>query len=273
MAARRCNMNARRARAIPLLLDSKNKSPRFIGFKKRIHGFIGFENPNTFLTLKFKIKTHTFIIIDSRRVHIMYQKISATGKKIVQSGLVEANFGNISARSASGNSFVITKTKTALDEINAANVVEIPIWNAPEDTLTDTLTAGAIEKTASSETPVHRRIYTETDAKTIIHAHCPYSVVMSILEHEVGNNSIIPIDSEGKLFLKEIPIISGGIGSDELAKNAADAFKKSGVKGVIILGHGTIAIGDTLEEAYNITAQLEHSAKIKYLYAKAKSLF
>lgn len=203
----------------------------------------------------------------------MYQKISAVGKKIVQSGLVEANFGNISARSGSGNSFVITKTKTALDEIGAADVVEVPIWNQTEDTLTDTLTASAIEKTASSETPVHRRIYSETNAKAIVHAHCPYSVVMSILENEIGNDLIIPVDSEGKLFLKEIPIISGGIGSEELAENAANAFKDGKTKGVIVLGHGTIAVGDTLEEAYNITAQLEHSAKIKYMYAKAKNLY
>ncbi|MDL2261870.1 aldolase [Methanimicrococcus sp. OttesenSCG-928-J09] len=203
----------------------------------------------------------------------MYQKISAAGKKIVQSGLVEANFGNISARSGSGNSFVITKTKTALDEISAADVVEVPILDQPEDTLTDSLTAAAIEKTASSETPVHRRIYLETDAKVIIHAHCQYAVVMSLLENEAGNTSLVPVDSEGKLFLKEIPIISGGIGSDELAKNAANAFKDKKTKGVIVLGHGTIAVGDTLDEAYNITAQLEHSAKIKYLYAKAKNLF
>lgn len=208
----------------------------------------------------------------------MQQKISAIGRKLVQSGLVEANFGNISVRSGSGNSFLITKTKTALDEIGPNDLIEVPIFNDEADTLVDPVVAAAIEKTASSETPVHRRIYQKTDAKAIIHAHCPYSVVMSILEHEAGNGKIIPVDSEGKLFLKEIPIISGGIGSDELAENAAAAFAGGNteglnVKGVVVLGHGTIAACETLEEAYNITAQLEHSAKIKYMYAKAKNLF
>ncbi|MDR2944796.1 MAG: aldolase [Methanosarcinales archaeon] len=203
----------------------------------------------------------------------MWQKISAAGKKIIQSGLTEANFGNISVRSASGNSFIITKTGTALDEIGVNDLIEMPIYNSEEDTLTDPAVSVIIEKTASSETPVHRRIYQETEAKTILHAHCPYSVVMSILENEAGNGSLIPIDSEGKLFLREIPIISGGIGSAELAENAAAAFKSGETKGVVILSHGTIAIGETLEEAYNITAQLEHAAKIKYIYAKAKNLF
>ncbi len=203
----------------------------------------------------------------------MWQKISAAGKKIVHSGLVEANFGNISVRSASGNSFLITKTGTALDEIGVNDIIEVPVYNSVEDTLTDPAVSAAIEKTASSETPVHRRIYQETDAAVILHAHCPYSVVMSILEHEDGNGSIIPVDSEGKLFLKEIPIISGGIGSAELAEKAAAAFEDGNTKGIAVLGHGTIAIGETLEEAYNITAQLEHAAKIKYMYAKAKNLF
>lgn len=203
----------------------------------------------------------------------MWQKISAAGKKIVQSGLVEANFGNISVRSASGNSFIITKTGTALDEIGVSDIIEVPVYNSEEDTLAEPAVSAAIEKTASSETPVHRRIYRKTEAKVIIHAHCPYSVVMSILEHEAGNGSIVPVDSEGKLFLKEIPIVAGGIGSAELAENAVAAFKDGKTKGVVVLGHGTIAVGETLEEAYNITAQLEHAAKIKYMYAKAKNLF
>lgn len=202
----------------------------------------------------------------------MQRKISEIGKKVVSAGLVEANFGNISIRSRSGNSFLITKTKTPLDEIGIDGVIEVPIWNDVAETLTAPEISDVIEKTASSETPVHRKIYQETNAGAVLHAHCPYSVVMSILENEKGNDVIIPIDSEGKLFLKEIPIIFGDIGSAELAENAAVVFKND-VKGAILFGHGTIAVGETLEEAYRITAQLEHSAKIKYMYAAAKSSF
>lgn len=75
------------------------------------------------------------------------------------------------------------------------------------------------------------------------------------------------------MFLKEIPIVTGGIGSEELSENAAKTLEDGTVKGIVVLGHGTIAVGETLQEAYYITAQLEHSAKIKYLYAKAKNLF
>lgn len=67
--------------------------------------------------------------------------------------------------------------------------------------------------------------------------------------------------------------MTGGIGSEELSENAAKTLEDGTVKGIVVLGHGTIAVGETLQEAYYITAQLEHSAKIKYLYAKAKNLF
>ena len=199
----------------------------------------------------------------------MWENISKIGQKLVSSGLVEANFGNLSVRSKTGHSFVITKTKTALDEIQKDSVIEVPI---EMETEISNETASAIEKTASSETKVHRRIYQESDAGAIVHAHCPHAVVLSLLEHDAGNTSVIPIDSEGKLFLKKIPIVSGGIGSEELAKNAAMAFK-NGYKGIIILGHGTIAVGETLKEAYQITAQLEHTCKIKYMVDVAKNTF
>jgi L-fuculose-phosphate aldolase len=201
----------------------------------------------------------------------MWEKISEIGKKLVSFGLVEANFGNLSIRSKTGSSFVITKTKTALDEIQKNDIIEMPI-NIEGEAAVSIEIAAMIEKTASSETKVHRRIYQESNAAAIVHAHCPYSVVLSLLEYGIGSTSVFPIDSEGKLFLKEIPIIIGGIGSDELAKNAAAAFKE-GYKGVIILGHGTIAIGKTLEEAYQITAQLEHSCKVKYMVDAAKNTF
>jgi L-fuculose-phosphate aldolase len=163
-------------------------------------------------------------------------------------GLVESHFGNISIRS--NDRFVITKTGTYLDEITSNDVVEVFVDNVIE-----------LDKTASSETIVHRAIYQNTSAQAIIHAHCPFSVVESLLS---DGNSIIPIDSEGTCFLHKIPVVKGKIGSEELAKNTSIALKN--ITGVVVFGHGTFAIGKTMREAYGMTAQIEHSCKIKYYY-------
>ncbi len=174
-----------------------------------------------------------------------WQEIARFGKKLVEYGLVESRFGNISVRT--GDQILITRSGAALDDIDEDSVVEIEIDRT-----------SSTDMVASSEAIVHRAIYRETSALTIIHAHCPYAVIESLIE----DSAIIPIDSEGIYFLHEIPIVIGGIGTPELASNAAFALREH--KGTIIRGHGTVAIGTIMEEAYSVTSQIEHSCRVKY---------
>ena len=182
----------------------------------------------------------------------MWQEIAKYGRKLVEHGLVESNFGNISVRA--GDTMLITRSGAALDEITENSVVEVDI----QDT-------SSMDIVASSETVVHREIYRCTSALAVIHAHCQYSVVESLLAGSTG--VILPVDSEGQYFLGDIPVVGGGIGSSELAENIADALSRS--RGAIVYSHGTFAIGRTPGDAYIVTTQLEHSCKIKYLYELA----
>lgn len=177
---------------------------------------------------------------------IMWREMAKFGKKLVDHGLVESHFGNISVRT--GSKMLITRSGFALDEINENSVVEVDI-DKPS----------SLDMIASSESLVHRMIYKNTSALAIIHAHCPFAIIESLLAE---GDIIVPIDSEGQYFLHEIPIVKGGIGTPELAKNTADALRDH--KGAIVSGHGTFAIGKMLEEAYVNTTQIEHSCKLKY---------
>lgn len=184
--------------------------------------------------------------------HKMWQEISKYGRKLVEHGLVESNFGNISIRA--GDRMLITRTGAALDEITSNSVVEIDIQET-----------SSLDIIASSEAVVHREIYRQTSSLAIIHAHSTYAVVESLLAGPEGRVS--PIDSEGQYFLGEIPVVGGGIGSHELVRNLANAFSRH--RGAIVYSHGTFAVGRTLGDAYIVTTQLEHSCKIKYLYELA----
>ena len=179
----------------------------------------------------------------------MWQEMAKYGRKLVEHGLVESNFGNISVRA--GDRMVITRSGTALDEITGDNIVEVGI----RDT-------SSLDMIASSEAVVHREIYRRTSVLAIIHAHCPYSVVESLLAGP--GNVIVPVDSEGQYFLGDIPVVGGGIGSSELAKNLADSL--SGHRGAVVFSHGTFPTGRTLGEAYIVPTHLEHSCRVKYLY-------
>jgi len=183
----------------------------------------------------------------------MWQEIAKYGRKLVEHGLVESNFGNISLRA--GDRMIITRTGAALDEITVNNVVEVDI----RDT-------SSMDIIASSEAVVHREIYRQTSALAIIHAHAPYAVVESLLAGP--GEKISPVDSEGQYFLGEIPVVGGGIGSRELAGNLANALSRH--RGAIVYSHGTFAVGRTLGDAYIVTTQLEHSCKVKYLYERVR---
>ncbi|WP_321419301.1 aldolase [uncultured Methanomethylovorans sp.] len=178
----------------------------------------------------------------------MWQDISRIGRKLVQSGLVESHFGNISVRS--GDKMLITRSGSVLDELTSDKVVEVDVYGTC-----------ALDVIASSETVVHRAIYNNTSAFSIVHAHCPYAVTMSLLQ---GEGCITPLDSEGKYFLGDIPIVRGGIGSGDLASNLVKALSVH--KAAIVHGHGTFAVGRVLDEAYVLTTQVEHSCRIKYLH-------
>ncbi len=181
----------------------------------------------------------------------MWREISRVGKKLVNSGLVESHFGNISVRV--GSNMVITRTGSALDEITGNDVVEVRLDGTC-----------ALDIIASSEAIVHRAIYKNTPALAIVHAHCPFAVTMSLLARE---DIIEPVDSEGQYFLGVIPLVRGGIGSEELASNMSQALASH--KAAILYSHGTFAIGRVLDEAYVMTTQVEHSCKIRYLYELA----
>lgn len=183
---------------------------------------------------------------------IMWHEMTKFGKKLVDHGLVESHFGNISVRT--GSKMLITRSGFALDEINENSVIEVEI-DKPS----------SFDMIASSESLVHRMIYKSTSALAIIHAHSPFAVVESLLaEGEV----VVPIDSEGQYFLHEIPIVRGDIGTPELAKNMAKALRDH--KGAIVFGHGTFVIGKMLEDAYVNTTQIEHSCRLKYYYDLVK---
>jgi len=175
-----------------------------------------------------------------------WQEIARFGRKLVESGLTSSRFGNISARM--DDIIEITCTGSMLDELDRDQIIEVDLHGpCPRDAV------------ASSETCVHRAIYLQAGAQAIIHTHSPYAVALSL----VLESSVEPIDGEGVRFLGAMPIVEGGFGSGELARNASLAL--AGHNACIARGHGTFAVGKTLAEAYTVACMAEHSSQVLYL--------
>jgi L-fuculose-phosphate aldolase len=177
---------------------------------------------------------------------LAWQDISRFGKKAVISGLTSSRFGNISL--LEGEKIFITCTGSMLDELDQDQVIEVDLDGpCPQDCI------------ASSETCVHRAVYQGTANGAIIHTHSPYAVALSLLDRD----EVVPLDSEGIIFLGVLPIVEGHFGTNELAKAASFALQDH--KACIARGHGVFAAGKSLKDAYTAACMAEHSAQVRYL--------
>ncbi|TLM97910.1 fuculose phosphate aldolase, partial [bacterium] len=72
-------------------------------------------------------------------------------------------------------------------------------------------------------------------------------------------------DSEGQYLLQKIPVLTAKetVGSDEVAAKLPELLKNNRI--VMVRGHGSFAVGQSLEEAYHWTTSLENVCKIIYL--------
>ncbi len=75
-------------------------------------------------------------------------------------------------------------------------------------------------------------------------------------------DEIVPIDNEGSYLLKKIPVVEVEFasGTPQMASAVAEALKS--YKIIMLRGHGSFAIGQTLEEAFQWTDALEEVCEI-----------
>ena len=105
------------------------------------------------------------------------------------------------------------------------------------------------------------RIYNRTSGADmgIYEGECREDAIRAMI---ADGDLITPTDSESLYLLHEIPIVAGRVGSPELAQAAAAALADH--RGAIIKGHGPIAVGKIVEEAFVHICSVEHACRVKY---------
>jgi len=166
------------------------------------------------------------------------------GRKMVAQGLTYASMGNISKRV--GKDIIISRKGAMLDEMDGAlTLMELD---------------GPVNPDASSDFPIHRAIYLQTDAQAILHGHSPYAVAVSLTER---SRSIKPLEYESRMLLPNIPIIKPNENKEDLGVDIAKAMSKG--LACIVKGHGPYAVGKTVAEAFTALAIIEHACRVKFL--------
>lgn len=171
------------------------------------------------------------------------------GHDLFVAGLNNSHSGNLSVRL--NRMMAITRSGSMLHRLDYSDLVETAIDEEDSQSAK-----------ASRERPVHCAIYRGTSAQAIVHAHPPQLIAMSFIV-----DKFTPIDAEGRYFFPDgIPVIevANAIASEEVATKITPLFREFPI--VIVRGHGTFAVGNTLEEGFHYTSSLEHSARIASAY-------
>jgi L-fuculose-phosphate aldolase len=175
----------------------------------------------------------------------MHEEFARIGADLWMSGAVSSHGGNMSVRD--GDRLFITRTGSMLGHLGPDDVVET--------TLTDV--GDPRDGRCSVELVVHRAIYAATDARAIVHAHTIHTIARSLVE-----DRIVPLDSESKLRLTDVPVVSAEhvVGSPQAGALLAAALKDRTV--AVLRSHGPFATGASLEEAFMAVSCLEASCEI-----------
>jgi len=180
------------------------------------------------------------------------EAMDQVGKRTVELQLVDSFFGNISC--FVDDSLYISQTGASLDELPGC------IDYVPND---NSSTAGI---TASSELIAHRAIFARGRAKTILHGHPKFSVVLSLFCQE--NNCKITDcwkNCDKVRFLNEVPVVAGEVGAGGLARKVPPVID-AGI--AVVYGHGVFATGENdFRQPLTAMIALENSCRKAFLQA------
>ena len=203
------------------------------------------------------------------------------GRAVVEYGLVDSSFGNVSCRqhTPDGELLLISQTGSALDELSG--LIDPCRMDG----------SSCVGLTASSEYSAHKAIYDGGPARVILHGHPRFAVILSLdcdkldcpglgnchracatpravllpgmpagdARDETGADTACP---------HLIPIVPGEVGTGPygLCNTLPTALNaEGGRRGAIVYGHGLFATGrEDFREAFATLLEVEHFCREEY---------
>ncbi len=157
------------------------------------------------------------------------------GEKLFERHLVSGWGGNVSCRFGRSR-YLITGQHAALGFLGTRDVVEVDARGKAVNP----------KQRPSSETALHLAVYAATDARAVVHVHPP-----EIIAYCRGHDEFVPLSFEEEYSLGRVPVISHDGPTVTDPAPVAEELRRRPV--VILQGHGTVARGRDLREAFLIT--------------------
>jgi len=176
------------------------------------------------------------------------EAVSEFGRKMLHQGLTEGTGGNISSQN--GDLVAISPSGMPYDEIETEDVSVVD--------LNGEHVAG--KRKPSSEFRMHTDILREReDVGAVVHNHSPYASAFASLNE--------PIEASYYLIAfagDQIPVAPyETYGTAELAEVALETLGEA-YNACLLENHGVLAVGDTVDEAFEVALMVEYCARIHY---------
>lgn len=179
------------------------------------------------------------------------EQVARTAREMISSGLVTGTSGNVSVHTPEGG-VLITPSGLDYGQLEPDDVVLV--------TVEGEVMEGSLAP--SSETPMHTGIYrARPEVGAVVHTHARFATTLSCLGWEIPpiHYMLTALSEDGRIPLAPYATY----GSEELAGYASEALGESH-NACLLQNHGTIAVGESPEEAFSRTVVLEEIAEIYY---------
>ncbi|MFF8292310.1 class II aldolase/adducin family protein [Streptomyces sp. NPDC016309] len=174
-----------------------------------------------------------------------WDTLVATARRTVAEGLVVGTSGNVSAR-VGDDLVLVTPSGVPYDRLTPDDAVAVD--------LDGTRIRGRLAPT--SELPMHLEIYRRTTARAVVHTHAVHATAVSTLVTELPLIHYMAAALGGPVRVAPYALY----GTEELADAMLRAL--DGRTGCLLRNHGTVTYGDSLDQAYDRTAQLEWMCRV-----------
>jgi len=182
--------------------------------------------------------------------------IALLGQSMFDRGLTHGSSGNISVRVDDG--WLMTPTNSSLGRLDPGSI-----------SLLDAAGRLMSGDPPTKESFLHFEMYKQRrETGAVVHLHATHSVAVSCMEEIDPENVLPPITAYHVMKVGKLPLIPYyPPGDAELAK--AVGQRAANHHAVLLANHGPVVAGRNLEDAVNITEELEQTAKL-YLMLENK---
>lgn len=191
--------------------------------------------------------------MDASMIRELKEKVAKSVRILVAEGLIE-NRGHVSVR-VPGEDLCVLPGHIHLEGRTVGDITpdEVVVANFEGVTVD-----GAFEP--PDEVFIHTEVYkARPDVSSVVHTHSPMATIVGI-----ARQSIIPVNLEGAIFAKGVPLYEWGgrVVTKEEGEKLAKALGSSWA--ILLCGHGTVNVGTNIEQACVVAVHLEKTARLQY---------